>query len=386
MGLSKDITICTQFVNSKSNSTGYMWDKLVYFLEKNHNLKTISTDSDRTDDNHIIVKSHELSRGFFSRLVGLSMVSISLIAKIVKNVHPNEVIITGTNPIILLFLMPILKRTKRLKWVLLVHDLYPFNLFVSQNIKNKLLRNSFAFIFKKIYDSADQIVVIGRDMKTRLANLTDTDVDVIQNWISADDVEVIERENSTILKSVNWNSEFTVFQFFGNMGRLQDIENILTAISLVKAENARFLFIGEGSHSRLVCDYISKHSPSNLVYFGSLDMAEKSQGLAACDVAMVSLDKDMLGLGVPSKSYFSLAAGKPILAIMDLDSEISLAVKEHGLGWCCGPANPELLALMIDDICRKSGVINFSNPKDTFIEYYSAHVLLSKFQSVISRL
>jgi len=386
MGVNKDITICTQFVNSKSNSTGYMWDKLVYFLEKNYNLKTISTDSDRTDPNHIIVKPHELSRGFFARLVGLIMVSISLIVKIVKNVHPNEVIITGTNPIILLFLMPILKRTKRLKWVLLVHDLYPFNLFVSQNIKNRLLRNSFAFIFKKIYDSADQIVVIGRDMKTRLACLTDTDIDVIQNWISVSDIELIERENSTLLKSVNWNLEFTVFQFFGNMGRLQDIGNILTAIGLVKSENARFIFIGEGSHSHLVCDYISKHRPSNLVYFGSLDMAEKSQGLAACDVAMVSLDKDMLGLGVPSKSYFSLAAGKPILAIMDFDSEISLAVREHGLGWCCAADNPESLALMIDDICRNSVVINFANPRDTFIEYYSDQVLLPKFQSVISRL
>jgi len=117
-----------------------------------------------------------------------------------------------------------------------------------------------------------------------------------------------------------------------------------------------------------------------------LDMAEKSQGLAACDVAMVSLDKDMLGLGVPSKSYFSLAAGKPVLAIMDFDSEISLTVKEHGLGWCCGPANPELLASMIDEICRESGALTSSNPRETFIKYYSAHVLLPKFQSVISRL
>lgn len=386
MGASKDITICTQFVNSKSNSTGYVWDKLIHFLEKDHNLKTISTDSDRTNANHIIVMSHELSRGFFSRLVALIMVSISLSAKIVKNVHPNEIIITGTNPIILLFLMPILKRTKRLKWVLLVHDLYPFNLFVSQNIKNRLLRNFFKFIFKKIYDSADQIVVIGRDMKARLANLTDTDIYVIQNWISADDVEVIERKKSTILKSVNWNSEFTVFQFFGNMGRLQDIENILKAISLVTAENARFLFIGEGSHSHLVREYISKHSPRNLVYFGSLDMRENSQGLAACDVAMVSLDRDMLGLGVPSKSYFSLAAGKPILAIMDFNSEISLMVKEHGLGWCCDPGNPELLASMIDEICWESGALTLSNPREVFTEYYSDHVLLPKFQSVISRL
>ncbi len=41
----------------------------------------------------------------------------------------------------------------------------------------------------------------------------------------------------------------------------------------------------------------------------------------------------MYGLGVPSKTYNLLTAGKPILFIGDPDSEISLMVKEYGIGW-----------------------------------------------------
>ena len=386
MDYEKNITICTQFVNGKSNTTGYMFEKLICFLEDKYCLKVISTDSTQTRTNHIVVRPQQLSNSFFPRLIGLLIVSLSLIRNTVRNVSSNEIIITGTNPILLLFFLPILKRFKRLKWVLLVHDLYPFNLLVSQNITNGFLRHSLEFIFKKIYDSADQIIVIGRDMKTKLTQFTNTDIDVIQNWVSVDDVEAIKRENSAILKSLNWNTQFTVFQYFGNMGRLQDIENILAAIRLVEAENARFIFIGKGSHSHLVINYINEHSPTNLIHFGTLDMLEKSQGLAACDVTMVSLGKDMLGLGVPSKSYFSLAAGKPILAIMDFESEISMAVTEHNLGWCCEPGNPESLASIIDEICLNNVGNNFTNPRDKFIKCYNDKILLPKFQSVINRL
>jgi len=386
MDYEKNITVCTQFVNSKSNTTGYMFEKLICFLDSKYCLKVISTDSTRNVDNHINVRPHQLSNSFFPRLISLFIISISLITKAFRNVSSNEIIITGTNPILLLLFLPILKRVKRLKWILLVHDLYPFNLYASQTITNGFLHNFLDFIFKKIYDSADQIIVIGRDMKSRLIHFTDTEIHVIQNWVSVDDVEVIKRENSAILKSLNWNKKFIVFQFFGNMGRCQDIENILAAIRLVEAKNARFIFIGKGSHSNLVIDYINKHNPTNLIHFGSLDMMKKSQGLAACDVAIVSLGKDMLGLGVPSKSYFTLAAGKPILAIMDFESEISLAVREHDLGWCCEPGNPESLAVIIDEICLNNGGNNFNNSRDTFIKCYNDKVLLPKFQSLINRL
>ena len=41
----------------------------------------------------------------------------------------------------------------------------------------------------------------------------------------------------------------------------------------------------------------------------------------------------MLGLAVPSKSYFSLANGMPLLTIMNKKSEISSLVEENNFGW-----------------------------------------------------
>ncbi|MCP5877696.1 hypothetical protein NL390_35070, partial [Klebsiella pneumoniae] len=72
----------------------------------------------------------------------------------------------------------------------------------------------------------------------------------------------------------------------------------------------------------------------------------------SCDIAIVTLAEGMLGLGVPSKAYFTMAADRPILAIMEEDAEVANMVKEHSIGWVCEPNDPVRLASLIDEICR----------------------------------
>ena len=59
--------------------------------------------------------------------------------------------------------------------------------------------------------------------------------------------------------------------------------------------------------------------------------------LSACDIAVVTLQDGMYGLGVPSKTYNILAAGRPILFFGPSNSEIELLVREKGVGYCQWP-------------------------------------------------
>jgi glycosyltransferase involved in cell wall biosynthesis len=69
------------------------------------------------------------------------------------------------------------------------------------------------------------------------------------------------------------------------------------------------------------------------------------------DIAIISLSKGMKGLAVPSKTYFSIAANKPILAIADVGSELDLFVNENnGIGWFCEAGHPKKLAILINTI------------------------------------
>jgi len=42
---------------------------------------------------------------------------------------------------------------------------------------------------------------------------------------------------------------------------------------------------------------------------------------------------NMAGVSVPSRMYNVMAAGKPIIAVTDPDSELALVVREEDIGW-----------------------------------------------------
>jgi glycosyltransferase involved in cell wall biosynthesis len=178
-------------------------------------------------------------------------------------------------------------------------------------------------------------------------------------------------------KNHGWENH-VVFQFFGNIGRVQGVDNLLKAISLVTSKNAAFVFIGGGAMVPAVEKFIEVNSNKAIKFFGPIPLIQKNKGLAMCDVALVSLEAGMLGLGVPSKSYFSLAAGKPILATVDADSEIGLMLSEFPVGWRCDPSSPQQLANLIDEICRSPEQINEKSPREVFLRNYSENVVLRK--------
>lgn len=60
----------------------------------------------------------------------------------------------------------------------------------------------------------------------------------------------------------------------------------------------------------------------NVMFHGPYSRADQQEVLNVCDIALVRLVEGMYGLGVPSKSYNILAAGKPILYIGVLNDEI----------------------------------------------------------------
>ena len=125
---------------------------------------------------------------------------------------------------------------------------------------------------------------------------------------------------------------------------------------MVENDNIHFLFIGDGAKSNEIVSYIKAGTHKNVSLLGFQDRANQNDFLNACDIGIVTLSDGMFGLGVPSKSYNIMAAGKPILYIGDRNSEIALCIGEYSLGWVVEPDNPKELAKMMEHIffCKNS--------------------------------
>jgi glycosyltransferase involved in cell wall biosynthesis len=389
----RNVIVTTEYAFPYQNSTGYYWSKIIEKIkEKNKSIIVICREpKDKNQEKkstykYIHTKEYELG-GLKKRLSSQLKMTVGFVYQIYHSAKKNDIIITGTNPIILIILFPILHKIIKFKWILLVHDVFPNYLIPYKILKKNLLYKILEKISTTIYKNSDEIITIGRDMDSLIKSKSNDirSSHVIQNWASPNEINVIPKKENHIIKKINWE-DFTVFGFFGNIGNLQGIQNILNATKLVKNEKAAFLFIGNGNLVNTIKDFISTHPNIRVAYGGSLPMEEKNIGLSACDVAIISLESNMLGVGVPSKAYFSIAADKPLLAIVDHESEISQMVLEEDIGWQCTPDNPIKLAALIDHICEIDISKLQGKPRRVLEEKYSEEKTLNKIMSVIENM
>ena len=72
-----------------------------------------------------------------------------------------------------------------------------------------------------------------------------------------------------------------------------------------------------------------------------------AQSLSSADIHYVGLARGLAGFVVPSRLYAILAAGRPVLASADADSETATLVREVGCGLVVPPGRPDLIETTI---------------------------------------
>ncbi len=385
------VFIVSEYVDPKVNSTGYYWAKIIsgvstsfshvaVICPKNSQTDQYPFEANKASVYPISESSYKKNHLIF-RLFGLLNLSFKFFVKILQQVRKNDLIFSGTNPIFLLLCIALSKKFIRFKWVLLVHDVFPNNLAAAGILKKTNLFYQFLdHIFSWAYQSADTLIVIGRDMEALFKQKQTTGQLTYQpNWVNKNEITPINRSQSTLIQSLGWQNKI-VFQFFGNAGRLQGIDNLLNAIAKVTDPQATFLFIGEGSEFGMIQEFVEAHPQLPIALIANADLSSRNEGLAACDVAIVSLISGMEGIGVPSKSYFSLAADRPILGVVDASSEVAQMIQEYeGIGWHCNPDNPQQLAALIDRICNLDLTLNIGKARTLMEDQYEEAPAIEKY-------
>ena len=386
----KKIFLVSEYILPNQNTTGYLFHKLHENLRKQYNdhlQLIVKEDSIHVIEDAILIANIDLNKKkLIQRVIFELIISLRFLLKILFHVKKNDLVFTGTTPIFLLPVIYLCKKIKRFKWVLLVHDVFPENLVVAKVLKpSNIIYKSLKYLFDKFYSYADKRIVIGKDMKNLIDNKVSKDDSIIvQSWIDHNDIKIQDKSKNEIIKKLNWEKEQPVFQFFGNIGRVQGIHNIIESLKLITPDDRpTMLFIGSGAYEQELQSALMQLNEEKIKYTGALDPSKKSEGLSACDIAIVTLAEGMYGLGVPSKAYYSMAADKPILAIMDEDSEVSSMVKEHGIGWVVPAGNPEKLAEMLVKIKNDFQNMKHVSPREVLIKNYSESVAMKKIIIVI---
>jgi colanic acid biosynthesis glycosyl transferase WcaI len=322
----------------------------------------------------------------FFRLINMLTLSLSVFFKALRYFRKGDKVLVVTTPPSLPFITAFASLIKGASYILLIHDNYPEILIAAKKSKeNSFFVDTLNYFNRWLYKYANKIIVCGRDMfelvKKKTAGL-DIPIETIQNWAELENVRPFPREENALLKELRIEDKL-VFLYAGNMGYPNDLESIIECADKLKGdERFCFVFLGAGVKRRWLEREIEEKSLKNVKLLDSRPRSEQNVFLNACDVAIVTLVKKMWGVSMPSRTYNILAAGKPILALTEKDSEIARVVEEDSVGWTVPPDEPEKLLQKIFEIYenKKKFKEMGENARQSALQKYSLETALEKYK------
>lgn len=302
-----------------------------------------------------------------------------------RRIKKGDSVLMVTNPFPLIILMGHLRKYRHFSLNMLVHDIMPEGLYTDMHIPHLVYKTT-ERIFNKAYASTDLLISIGRDMNEVLENKiasVETNkekwpkIAIIENWGDVETIRPVEfRNNDTI-----------IIQYAGNIGNAQGLAEFVDVLHEARCSHVKFGIWGTGSAEDSIKEDIRKYGMEESVMFhGAYLRSEQQAVLNACDIALVRLVKGMYGLGVPSKTYNIMAAGKPILYIGERGTEIWRMIEENGNGFCFEPWDKDglisfLRELSIDSRISLSEMGQIS--RRLAEQKYSKKTILRRFLEVI---
>lgn len=244
-------------------------------------------------------------------------------------------IVVYSNPPILPFVPDLLHRLCKRDYSFVVYDIAPDNAIkIGATKPGSMIDRLMTYINKHVYKNAENVIVLGTEMKNYLLanhiSHTPENIHIIPNWYEDNfQSPIIHNEKFKTLRE-NYQK---ILLYSGNMGKLQDMDTILDFLESAK-ENPDLLtiFCGHGDKQAKVKKFIAENNISNAIVYDFLTGTDYSDVLIMADCCIVSLVKEGVGLGVPSKIYGYLAAEKPLIAIMDKDTDIIRQITDNQAG------------------------------------------------------
>lgn len=342
----KRIWIVTELFYPDETAVAYIFTRIAVFLSSEYNVCVICGpefyDKDKKSfiDNINIPERIEIHRtrtvhldknSILQRTIRIVILSLRLGFLMIRNISKGETVILSTNPALLLLIVRLLKYFKHFRLHILVHDVFPENTIPAKVIKNdkSVIYKFLKLMFDRAYACADQLIVIGRDMNELILRKVSKFkhvpiISIVPNWTNPTDFKIEERQTK---------GDKIILQYAGNIGRVQGLKELIEAFNLSNNNRLHLNIRGTGALYGYIEDILRKYCIGNISLMGGFSRNDESKILRDCDIGIVSLSRGMYGLGVPSKTYHLLSAGKPILYIGEPETEIALMITEHRIGW-----------------------------------------------------
>jgi glycosyltransferase involved in cell wall biosynthesis len=265
-----------------------------------------------------------------------------------------DIILVYSPPLTLGFTAYLFKRFHNVPFVFNAQDIYPQTPIELGLMKNPLLINFSEWIEQFIYKEASRIVVHSQGNHHYLVSrksVPSGKVTVIHNWVDTEVLRPSERLNG-FRHQHQLENRFVVC-YAGTMGYAQDLLPIIEAAQILEeVEDILFLLIGEGIQEAKWKRKVGALGLKNVRFLPLQAKSIYPSIIAASDIGIVPLTKNLHTPVVPGKLLDFMAGSRPIIATANLNGDTAKIIREAGCGYVLPPQDGRQVAEAILELYR----------------------------------
>lgn len=180
------------------------------------------------------------------------------------------------------------------------------------------------------------------------------------------------------------NLETIDLMFAGNIGYVQNVEDIVKAYEVLKYDNLKIHIFGDGSLFNDIKSYVNRNGlEKNVLLYGRVSSKELSEYYKKMDACILTLSgKSAIGNTIPAKLTGYLSAGKTVIAAIGGDAK--QLILEAKCGLCTEPDDYMKLADIIREYCmNKEAYAECGiNGRKYYEKYCTLDYFVSKLESI----
>ena len=252
--------------------------------------------------------------------------------------------------------------------------------------RNPLLINFVYWLEDFVYKKSVAISTIARSFQN---TLVDRGVPRKKLYFTPNFVDIgfiTPSDSKNEFSSANGLDDMFVVLYAGNVGLTQGLEILLEVASEFTINKIiQFVVVGDGAARSSLEAALAQSNFTNIRMLPFQPARLVNSMYATADVCIVPLLRGFSYDTVPSKIYTAMAAGRPVLASAEADSETALLLNESSAGVCVEPESPEALIEAITSLYENPTHVSDmgNNGRKWIVNYYARSVVIDAYDNMV---
>ena len=238
---------------------------------------------------------------------------------------------------------------KNKPYVYNIRDLYPDMAVAASVVEPGMLTRIWERLHRWALRQVTRVIVLGEDMRSRIISkgVPPNRVAVVRDGTEIAPASAKRSLDKEVIRAIRGDFRF-VLVHAGNLGFYGAWDTLLQAASGLCEDGVGLVFVGDGAQRAQL--QARGGSLRNVRFLPFFPASKVQSVLGAADAHVVTIQRGLEGIVVPSKMYGILAAGKPIVSVASQDTDVTRLCTQIGCGVACDPDRPEEMIVAVREL------------------------------------